>query len=209
MIRLVLARHGHVEGIEPARFRGRADLPLTTRGAAQAQALARRIAAGWQPTRIYTSPARRCVATAAPIAQACKLEPQVLDDLNDIDYGAWQGRTFAEAKSADPDLFATWFAEPQRVRFPSGESLQDLLARSADALRVILAQPDGGTVIAVAHDSVNRALLIHLLDHAQSAYWRFAQHPCCINEFEIEHARIRALRINDTAHLEGLDGAAG
>jgi probable phosphoglycerate mutase len=141
MMRFILVRHGHVEGIEPERFRGRADLSLTKQGEGQAQALAARIAAGWQSTQIYTSPARRCVATAAPIGKACNLEPRVLDELNDIDYGAWQGRSYEEAKAADPNLFGTWFVTPQRVRFPNGESLQDLLARSADALRVILAQP--------------------------------------------------------------------
>ena len=147
MIRFISARHGHVEGIEPERFRGRADLSLTKQGEGQAQALAARIAAGWRPTQIYTSPARRCVATAAPIAEACKLEPRVLDELNDIDYGAWQGRSYEEAKAADPDLFGAWFVTPQRVRFPNGESLQDLLACSADALRVILAQPNNGTIL--------------------------------------------------------------
>lgn len=201
MIRLLLARHGHVEGIEPARFRGRADLPLTERGTAQAHSLAARIAAEWRPTVLYTSPARRCLATAAPIGQACKLEPRVLDSLNDIDYGAWQGRTYAEARTADPDLFAAWFATPEQVRFPGGESLQDLIARAADALRLMLAQGNAATIVAVAHDSVNRAALIQLLDQPQSAFWRFAQHPCCLNEFEIDHGRARATRINDTSHL--------
>lgn len=44
MTRLLLTRHGHVEGIEPARFRGRAELELTPTGLAQAEALAERIA---------------------------------------------------------------------------------------------------------------------------------------------------------------------
>ena len=208
MMRFILVRHGHVEGIEPERFRGRSDLSLTKQGEGQAQALAARIAFGWWPTQIYTSPARRCVATAAPIGEACKLKPRVLNELNDIDYGARQGRSYEEVKAADPELFGAWFVTPQRVRFPNGESLQDLLARSADALRVILAQPNNGTILAVAHDSVNRALLIQLLDLPQSAFWRLAQHPCCINEFEVEGDCIRALRINDTAHLAALHTAS-
>jgi probable phosphoglycerate mutase len=68
MARIVLVRHGHVEGITPERFRGRADLALTERGRREAQAVTRRIAAGWTPSAIYTSPARRCMATAAPIS---------------------------------------------------------------------------------------------------------------------------------------------
>ena len=79
MMRFILVRHGHVEGIEPERFRGRADLSLTKQGEGQAQALAARIAFGWRPTQIYTSPARRCVATAAPIGLQCNKDSSNCD----------------------------------------------------------------------------------------------------------------------------------
>jgi broad specificity phosphatase PhoE len=39
MTRIILTRHGHVEGIEPRRFRGRTELPLTARGRAEAEAV--------------------------------------------------------------------------------------------------------------------------------------------------------------------------
>ena len=202
MTTMLLTRHGHVEGIEPARFRGRADLALTPRGVAQAQALASRIASGWRVTCIYSSPARRCLATAAAVANACGREPRVLDVLNDIDYGAWRSRPCEEIKGAHPEMFAAWFATPQLVRFPNGESLQDLLARTADALRTVLALNEDETAVLVGHDSVNRALLTQLLE------WRIAQHPCCINEFDIARGRVRAIRINDVCHLDQIREAS-
>jgi hypothetical protein len=36
MTRILMVRHGHVEGIEPPRFRGRRELPLTELGQRQA-----------------------------------------------------------------------------------------------------------------------------------------------------------------------------
>ena len=202
MPKLLLVRHGHVEGIEPKRFRGRADLPLTSRGEAEASAVARRIAAGFRPAAIYTSPLQRCVSTGAAIPQACGLEARVLDDLSDIDYGAWQFKTYEEIKAANPRFFAAWFATPHLVRFPDGESLQDLIARGADALRFVLANHGDETVVLVAHDSLNRALLLQLLDQPLSSYWRLEQDPCCINEIDIAGGHIRVLTVNDTAHLE-------
>jgi probable phosphoglycerate mutase len=56
MTKILLIRHGHVEGIEPKRFRGRAPLDLTAQGRAEAEAVARRVAAAWKPSRIYASP---------------------------------------------------------------------------------------------------------------------------------------------------------
>jgi broad specificity phosphatase PhoE len=204
MPRILLIRHGHVEGIKPERFRGRADLALTRRGEAEAEAVAKRIAEGWEPSVVYTSPLKRCVATGAAISQACGVEARVLDQLDDIHYGAWQFLTFDEVITADPERFNAWFATPHLVRFPDGESLQDLAARAADALRFVLARHAGEIVVLVGHDSVNRVLLLQLLDQAISHYWRIEQEPCCINEIDLSGARTRVLRINETAHLASI-----
>jgi probable phosphoglycerate mutase len=204
---LILVRHGHVEGIAPERFRGRRDLPLTRRGEAEAEAVARRIARSCKPACIYTSPLMRCVATGAAIARACGVSSAVLPALNDIDYGAYEFKSHDDVRGSDPALFAAWLATPHLVRFPNGESLQDLAARAADALRTIVARHPGETVVAVAHDSVNRALLLLCLDMPLSLYWRIAQAPCCIDEIDIAEGRITVRRINDTAHLEETGGA--
>jgi phosphoserine phosphatase len=203
MTKILLTRHGHVEGIHPERFRGRAPLDLTARGRAEAAAVAHRIADGtWQPNKIYTSPMARCVETGAAIAKACGIAADVCDDLNDIDYGAWQFKSFEDAKKDNAALFAAWFATPQLVRFPNGESLQDLAARSANALRFVLARHPGDTIVLVGHDSVNRALLLQFLDLPLSAYRRVAQDPCCLNEIDIDGGKITIRRINETHHLQ-------
>jgi phosphoserine phosphatase len=169
MTTIVLTRHGHVEGIRPERFRGREDLALTQRGAAQARSVAKYIATEWHPTKVYTSPMRRRVATGSAISGACHVEACVLDGLNDLDYGAWQFKTYREVESTQPPLFAEWFAARHLVRFPEGESLQDLVARTADALRFVLKHHVDDTVVLVGHDSVNRALLLQLLDRPLSS----------------------------------------
>ncbi len=202
MTKILLTRHGHVEGIKPERFRGRAPLDLTERGRADAQAVAKRIAGTWQPRKIYTSPMGRCVATGAAIAKACGIAAEICDDLNDIDYGAWQFKTFDEARSADAKLFAAWFATPHLIRFPHGEALQDLVARAANVLRLVLERHPDDAIVLVGHDSVNRTLLLELLDQPLSAYWRVAQAPCCLNEIDIDAGKVCIRRINETAHLE-------
>lgn len=207
MTKILLTRHGHVEGIDPVRFRGRTDLPLTARGLVQARAVAARIAHAWRPSVVYTSPMSRCVATGQSIATACDLEsPCVLSSLNDLDYGLWQWMTHHEVRQKWPTLFDAWHAIPHLVRFPSGDSLQDLVARTADALRSVCERhpSETDTVVLVGHDSVNRALLLQILDQPLSAYWRIQQTPCCLNEFDIDGQRIEIRRINETAHLEGV-----
>lgn len=203
MTRILLIRHGHVEGIEPARFRGRIELPLTEQGIAQARAVARRIAEGWSPSKVYTSPMQRCVTTGSFIADACGCPLEPLQDLNDIDYGDLQWKTHIEVKQEFPELFEKWFSAPHLVRYPNGDSLQDLVMRTSNALRLVLDRHASDTVVLVGHDNVNRALLLQLLDQPLSAYWRVVQTPCGISEIEIVDGVIRVERMNDTSHLPG------
>jgi broad specificity phosphatase PhoE len=97
--KIILTRHGRVEGIKPERFRGRTELPLTELGHAHARAVAVRIAKAWNPAKVYTSPMGRCVATGQEIARACRIASEPLEALNDLDYGQWQWRTFDEVRA--------------------------------------------------------------------------------------------------------------
>lgn len=207
MITLILTRHGHVEGIDPKRFRGRADLPLTELGRLQAQALGRYAGTRWHPVAIYASPMARCVATGREIATVCGAPLQCLSDLADIDYGEWQWETYDDARSKWPVQYETWEAAPHLFRFPGGESLQDLVARTANALRTVIDVHSAGdqTVVMVGHDSVNRALLIQLLNQPLTAYRQILQSPCSINEIHIDGMHVKIQSINETQHLADLN----
>ena len=206
MTTLILTRHGHVEGIYPERFRGRAELVLSPLGVRQAQALADRISAHYTPVALYTSPMGRCIATAIPISRATNIPSQPLMNLQDLDYGEWQGITHEAAEQQWTVLYERWKERPQLMRFPGGESLQDVVVRTADVVREMLSRypDDSHQVLLVAHDSVNRAILLQLLDQPLSAYWKLEQSPCAISEIVIDKEKIRIRCINDTAHLEGL-----
>jgi len=90
MTKIILIRHGNVEGIEPERFRGRAELELTALSVAQATVTAQRIGASWQPCAVFTSPLSRCVSTGKLIADTCGVGSEPIDGLIDLDYGTWQ-----------------------------------------------------------------------------------------------------------------------
>jgi broad specificity phosphatase PhoE len=57
----------------------------------------------------------------------------------------------------------------------------------------------------VTHESVNRALLLQVLEQPLSAYWRLAQDPCAINEIAVASDRVAVIRVNETAHLRDRD----
>ncbi|HXC10216.1 MAG TPA: histidine phosphatase family protein [Steroidobacteraceae bacterium] len=199
--KIILVRHGHVPGISPERFRGRADIELTERGVAEARKTADWIARFWQPTIVYTSPMKRCRDTGAPIATRCGVDAQVIDDLNDIDYGDWQWQTHEAVAAESPALYRRWRTNPQWMRFPHGESFQDLVARAADALRLAIDRHPADTIVMVGHESINRAILLQVLDQPLSAYWKLVQDPCAINEIAGVDESVKVVSLNEATHL--------
>ena len=76
-----------------------------------------------------------------------------------------------------------------------------MLARAVAALREVIRNHPDDTIVLVAHDSVNRVLLLHALELPLSRYWRFKQNPCCINELDLSADGFTILGINQTDHL--------
>ncbi|CAM5790646.1 histidine phosphatase family protein [Castellaniella caeni] len=200
----LLVRHGHVEGIEPKRFRGRAELPLTELGRRQAAALRDRIAREWTPDAVYTSALSRCVDTGALIGAPHGLEPQQAAGLLDIDYGQWQGLTEDEAHARWPDAWARWHEQPQTAEIPGGETLKGLAQRSLNALEGLLLRHQGQTIVVVAHDSVNRVLLLHALGLSLARYWSIRQTPCTLNVLDVVCGQLQVRTLNETGHTFGL-----
>jgi phosphoserine phosphatase len=151
---------------------------------------------------VRTSPLERCVVMGARIAEACGLQSLSTQGLLDLHYGEWQWKTYDEINERWPDLYALWRSAPHLVRFPFGESLQDIVRRSADVFRSMIEEFPSDTVVLVGHDSVNRALLLQVPDQPLSAYWKIVQDPCCINVIEYDKGTAHVVAINDTRHVK-------
>lgn len=201
MTTILLIRHGEVQGITPPRFRGRTNLALTERGVRQAEQTRDAVSDRWVLNAIYCSPLTRCVRTADTIASPFKLDVMPHHGLNDIDYGAWQGKLTTEVAQRWPHELNTWHSAPHIMRLPGGESLHDVLARATDALQTILHANHHGTIALVTHDSVIRLLLCHALGLSPASYWLTSPSPCGISELHFHEDRFTIHSINQTQHL--------
>src|SRR5260370_8680793 len=164
MTKIILVRHGHVEGISPERFRGRADLMLTPEGHRQAEATARRIHATWAPAAIYTSPLSRSRATGEAIGKPLGLSPTPVEGLSDIDYGEWQGLTPDEVRTRWPELLDSCRRAPDCAPIPAGQTLQHVLTRTVSALRDGIHRHPRHTLILLQPASVSRPTIPHPLN---------------------------------------------
>jgi probable phosphoglycerate mutase len=123
---LFILRHGQIEGQGSRRFIGQTDIPLDYTGRKQAESWQRTLAA-INFKHVYTSALTRCLDTAA---LACPDSAPVVDRrLNEINLGAWDGKSFELIKTKYPDLFEQRGRDIYRFCPPGGESFKDLFCR--------------------------------------------------------------------------------
>lgn len=160
---LVVLRHGRTAWNDAGRAQGHADIELDELGHAQAKAAATELAA-LAPTRIWCSDLSRARQTAAPLAGATGLTPEVVPALREYDVGKRTGLTFDEFEAAFPDEYAAWLAGDESLTVPGAETTSDVRARIVPAMRTCLdALGAGETGIVVTHGAALRVGVAGLL----------------------------------------------
>lgn len=152
-MRLILARHGRTEGNVIRALDSRPPgMPLDDVGRAQAEDLARRLAA--QPVAaVYASRATRAQQTAAPVAAAHDLSVVVIDGVQEADCGELEGATDPASHERFQDVYEAWLNDEFDARLPGGESAFDVRARFVAAVEAVAADEP---VVVVSHGAAIR-----------------------------------------------------
>jgi broad specificity phosphatase PhoE len=203
LTRFILVWHGQTEWNRVERFRGRADLSLDNTGRRQAEAAALKLR-DWQVAAIYSSPLKRAIETASILARPLSLPVQPLEGLIDIDFGSWQGLSPEEVTRQDGELYKRWLERPHQVRFPQGESLEDVRQRVITAVEEVASRHKEQTVILVSHKVVCQVLMCAMLGLDNSHFWQVRQDVNAINIFEVRDGLPLVTLVNDTCHLKSL-----
>lgn len=159
-LRLILIRHGHFEGLDRDKFTGQIDCPLSDTGRNQAELTAQHIRQTEKISAIYSSPLKQSIDSASPLRRLCDVEINILPELIGISYGAWQNRRHDAIAMEDPLRFKTWNRRPDLTLIPGADNLQFVQGSLVHALKTLVEQHGGETIVAIGHDSSNIILLL-------------------------------------------------
>jgi probable phosphoglycerate mutase len=142
----------------------RSDPPLSDEGRRAADELGTELAGRVRPgTPVLSSPSRRAVETATPIAASLGVDVELDPDLREVDVGELDGRTFDETAAAYPELARQVLAADRDIDWPGGESAADLRVRAAAAWRRAVARAGDGAIVLVTHGGVVGELVASLV----------------------------------------------
>ena len=208
--RLLLLRHGSTALTGEKRFSGLGGDPeLIPEGLAQAGAAARRFATAdgsgdpryGRIDAIITSPLRRTQQTAFAVAGAARLEPRVEEGFRELDFGAFEGLTFAEARAQYPDQLAAFLGSTASPA-PGGESVEQVAARAAVARDRALTRFARKTVLIVTHVTPIKTLLCQALGAPLDTVHRMELAAASLSVIDYYGDGVTNVRcVNDTAHL--------
>lgn len=132
--RIYLIRHGLIEGNLKGRYVGRTDAPVIPEGLAMLNAM-REAYVYPEAEEYFTSPMLRCRQTMAALYPG--VEPILVPDLVECNFGQFEGKTPAELKD-DPD-FKTWTGENGADFTPlGGENTNHFVTRVCTAFNSIV-----------------------------------------------------------------------
>ena len=211
---LILVRHGETVHNVAGIAQGWNDSALSARGEEQVRRLAERLVP-LGVDALFSSPLERAMSTAHAIAGMTGLEIGVLEELREMSYGGWEGRSFLEVRHEDDEIYRRWIVDAD-APCPRGESHNDVRQRlerafanigvSQEQLRHTGGSNGGGLangarrVVVVTHGTAIRVAATALLELPVMASRHFAQDNASMNVFAWRGDRYVLKLWNDTTH---------
>ena len=174
---LILVRHGETLDNVAGVAQGWNDSALSERGSEQVRKLAERLVE-LKPTALYSSPLGRALSTAQAIADLTGLQVHTNDDLREMSYGNWEGKSFLDVRTEYKPIYERWIEDPE-CPCPNGESHNDVRRRLERAFAAI----DSERPVIVTHGTAIRIAATALLQLPVMASRHFAQDNAALNVF--------------------------
>ena len=175
-MKLYVTRHGETELNASGRVSGLDDVPLTGRGRAQAEALAR-AAQGKGIDLVITSPLRRARETAATVAAALDVPLETEPCLRELDYGSYDRAPIDLPEFRRVKRLFAW-------RMGGGESILDVAARVYPFLDRLRERCPDRAVLLVCHGTVCRVIHSYFRDLTNEEFWASIPDNCQLRAYE-------------------------
>lgn len=207
-LRLLIVRHGMTQWNLENRYQGFSDPSLNHWGEQQAFRLAE-LLAGEEIAALYTSDLLRAWQTAKTIegriAKSLFVDPR----LREMNFGRWEGKTFDEVRSEEPQLLSAWLSQPQSSTPPEGERFSHLTRRVRSVFAELCELYPEGRIAIVTHAGPMGILICQALHRDLSRFRHFKVDLGSISELLITDGRARLLRFNQTDHPRFLPDREG
>lgn len=189
---LLLIRHAHTAAVGTSLSGRAANVPLSVLGRQQLRDL-REALREVRIDAIYSSPLERARATAQALAHERQLVVCCRDELLEVDFGEWTGKTFAEL-DAIPE-WHTFNVRRSVAQIPGGEHAVEFALRATRALEAIRRAHSGETVAVVSHAEIIRSAVLRYRRRSLDLYHEIDIPPASVTRVRLSASRAEVLSV--------------
>jgi len=193
---MILIRHGITAWNKERKYCGSSDVCLSPEGKKQAKKLQQRLAME-KIDKVYSSNKKRALQTAKIIFSKDKVDG--LHQLNEIDFGCFEGLTHCQILKLFPELYNSWLKKPGSVRIPRAEKFSEFKKRVLCGFKQIIAKNKNKTVAVVCHGG-SIAVLVSCIEKS-CGFWQYIPSSASMTIIEFTAGKPRLMIFNDTSHL--------
>jgi phosphoserine phosphatase len=214
-MRVIILRHGQSSYNSQGRIQGRSDLSvLTDRGLEDAR-LTGDAFQGLKFDKVYCSPLQRAQQTAATVLERLGQQDRLQTDdrLLEIDLPLWETMFTQEVREKYAAEYRTWKEHPHELKMalPQADGTTTefapvlaLYEQATTFWQEILPQHQGQTILIVAHNGINRALISTALGIPAQMYHSIQQSNCGVTVLNFSGGwgeKVQLESLNQTSHL--------
>ena len=208
-MKIYLIRHGQTDWNLEGKIQGRHDVSLNETGSKQAELLA--MGMDTRPVaQIFSSRQKRALETAQAVGRRQHVAVTVIDGLEEVEFGEWEGKTWDEISREYPEEFKVWCTEPAEIVPPGGESRPQIYRRIGNALKEILRRSRGDIAI-VSHGAALAYMVSIMLEKELGDHDEIIVKNASIStvEYDRETGKFHMVEANDVSHLKALSQEQG
>lgn len=188
-MRIYIVRHGETEANKNGYLQGWTDVPLNENGRIIAELTGRGIK-GIRFDHCISSPLIRAKETAEILLRESGNSVSISfdDRIKEMNFGSLEGMSVRDGK------LIQFLKEPIiDYKFPDGESFQEVMKRTQEFLKELIAKDDGKTYLVSTHGCALRAMLNFLYEDKDDYWHGHVPYNCCVNIIEVKNGTAKLI----------------
>ncbi|MDR9415223.1 MAG: histidine phosphatase family protein [Gracilimonas sp.] len=201
MKQLFIIRHGETDNNKAGIIQGRSlDASINDLGRMQAKAICDALEP-FEIQKIVASGLRRTHETAQPLANQRKLEIYTYPELDEIDFGVLEGRSFTNIKDDVMEVHEKWKGGDVDFAPKNGESPKQTYQRANGKVEDVLKNSTEESIVFMIHGRLTRILLSEWLGLGLKNMHQIEHQNGAINHLTWHDGFFKAVELNKTEHL--------
>lgn len=208
-MKIYLTRHGQTKWNLEGRLQGQLDSSLNETGKSQAIKLGEKLY-NTNIDLIISSSLNRALDTAKLIRSDRNIEIIEDENLKEINFGIWQGKTIDEIKENYNKEYNNFWGnaedyDPNSIAKEDtiGETFESLITRVGLSIDNILRKYKDKDILVVTHGVTLKAIYAYVKSLPVNLFWSGAHmDSTCLSIIEVESDSIKFILEGDMSHLE-------